>query len=201
MSRAFDLTGRRFGRLVALEDVGSNARKDRLWRFRCDCGNEVVEPVTLVVNGKVSSCGCIRRETMRKTTLLRAEAANKRREAWADGMVDKHHAKFYACGYPYIVSDVGEIFGPSGKLAQPKDRKGYARFKQKSVHRLVALNFVPGYFEGAEVDHINAVRDDNRKENLRWVTPEQNKAYARESIIAANKARAKSNVVMQANQR
>ena len=127
--------------------------------------------------------------------------ANKRREAWADGMVDKHHAKFYACGYPYIVSDVGEIFGPSGKLAQPKDRKGYARFKQKSVHRLVALNFVPGYFEGAEVDHINAVRDDNRKENLRWVTPEQNKAYARESIIAANKARAKSNAVMQANQR
>ena len=100
--------------------------------------------------------------------------------------------------YVYILSDTGEIFGPSGKLAQPKDKKGYVRFKQKSVHRLVALNFVPGYFPGAEVDHINAVRDDNRKENLRWVTPEQNKLYARDAIIASNKRRAK---IQQANQR
>ena len=159
MSRvAIDLTGKKFGRLTAIEDVGSNARKDRLWRFCCDCGNEVIEPVTLVVRGKVLS----------------------------------YHAKFYADGYAYIISDVGEIYGPSGKLAQHRDNKGYVRFKRKPVHRLVALNFVPGYFDGAEVDHINSARDDNRKENLRWVTPSENKAYARDSIIAANKARAKS---------
>lgn len=192
MSRAIDLTGKKFGRLTAIEDVGSNARKDRLWRFRCDCGNEVVEPVTLVIRGKVVSCGCARKEVVRKAALERADAANKRREEWADSKVDEHHAKFYADGYAYIVSDIGEIYGPSGKLAQHCDKKGYVRFKQKSVHRLVALNFVPGYFDGAEVDHINAVRDDNRKENLRWVTPAENKAYARDAIIAANKARAKS---------
>ena len=193
MSRvAIDLTGKKFGRLTAIEDVGSNARKDRLWRFRCDCGNEVIEPVTLVVRGKVLSCGCARKEATRKTTLARADAAKKRREEWADGMVDEHHAKFYADGYAYIISDVGEIYGPSGKLAQHRDNKGYVRFKRKSVHRLVALNFVSGYFDGAEVDHINSARDDNRKENLRWVTPSENKSYARDAIIAANKARAKS---------
>lgn len=193
MSKVYDLTGKKYGRLTAVRHVGSNARKDRLWLFKCDCGNEVIEPATLVVNGKVTSCGCARKESMRKVTLERADAAKVRREKWADGMVDEHHAKFYADGHLYIISDVGEIYGPGGKLAQPKDRNGYARFKRKSVHRLVAINFVPGYFEGAEVDHINAIRDDNRAENLRWVTPSQNKAYARESIIAANKARSKQN--------
>lgn len=191
MSKVHDLTGKKFGRLTGIEIVGSNSRKDRLWKFKCDCGREVVEPATFVVQGRIKSCGCLRKETTRETTKRRAEAALRRREEWASGMVDEHHAKFYADGYVYIISDRGEIYGPSGKLAQKADKKGYVRFKRKSVHRLVAMKFVPGYFDGAEVDHINSIRDDNRKENLRWVTPEQNKIYAKPAIIAANKARAK----------
>ena len=34
--------------------------------------------------------------------------------------------------------------------------------------------FCDGYFEGAYVDHINTIRDDNRAENLRWVTSKEN---------------------------
>ena len=200
MSKIYDLTGKKFGRLEGVKRVGTNARKDRLWLFKCDCGNEVIEPATLAVRGKVQSCGCLRAETTARTTAKRAEAAIVRRTKWAESMIDERHAQFYADGYVYIVSDIGEIYGPSGKLAQSRDKKGYVRFKQKSVHRLVALNFVPGFFEGAEVDHINAIRDDNRKDNLRWVTPRQNKRYAREAIVASNKARAK-NRDMQANQR
>lgn len=200
MSKVHDLTGKKFGRLTGIECIGSDHNKHRLWRMKCECGNETIVPATLVANGKVRSCGCLRAETTAHTTRRRAENAIRRREAWADGMVDERHAKFYAEGYVYIVSDIGEIYGPSGKLAQSCDKKGYVRFKQKSVHRLVALNFVHGYFDGAEVDHINAVRHDNRKDNLRWVTPAQNKLYARDSIIASNKRRAKNND-MQANQR
>ena len=51
-----------------------------------------------------------------------------------------------------------------------KNKKG----KRLKVHRLVAHMFVDGYFDGAEVDHINTIRDDNRVENLRWVTKEEN---------------------------
>ena len=51
-----DITGRRVGRLVALERVGSDWQKQSLWRCQCDCGNQTV------VRGSqgTKSCGCLR---------------------------------------------------------------------------------------------------------------------------------------------
>ena len=42
------------------------------------------------------------------------------------------------------------------------------------IHRAVAFAFVPGYFEGAQVNHIDENRHNNRWDNLEWVTPKQN---------------------------
>lgn len=42
------------------------------------------------------------------------------------------------------------------------------------VHRLVAKAFIPNPCELPQVDHINRVRDDNRIDNLRWVTRSEN---------------------------
>lgn len=36
------------------------------------------------------------------------------------------------------------------------------------VHKLVAHAFVPGYFEGAEVKHIDGDKANNCADNLRW---------------------------------
>lgn len=44
----------------------------------------------------------------------------------------------------------------------------------KFVHRLVLEAFVGPLPSGMQVDHINAIRDDNRLENLRYVTPQGN---------------------------
>lgn len=45
------------------------------------------------------------------------------------------------------------------------------------VHRLVAMAFVPGYFEGATVNNKNEDHHDNRAENLEWMTKAENNAY------------------------
>ena len=48
----------------------------------------------------------------------------------------------------------------------------------RSVHRIVAETFLekPEEYGKIEVDHINRNRQDNRVENLRWVTHEENQA-------------------------
>lgn len=47
-----------------------------------------------------------------------------------------------------------------------------------TVHRLVAKVFVPGAFEGADVNHKDAVKTNNRAENLEWVTRTANHIHA-----------------------
>lgn len=46
------------------------------------------------------------------------------------------------------------------------------------VHRLVAEAFVGARQNGLEVNHINGVHDDNRPENLEWVTHQENQRHA-----------------------
>jgi hypothetical protein len=61
------------------------------------------------------------------------------------------------------------------------------RVKRISVHRLVAMAFIPRE-EGKDcVDHINAVKIDNRVENLRWCTHHENDTFP---IAIENKRKA-----------
>ena len=62
MSKKIDLTGRRFGRLVVLEQ-GSYITPGRpRWRCRCVCGKETIVSSASLLYGNTTSCGCYRRE-------------------------------------------------------------------------------------------------------------------------------------------
>ena len=44
-----------------------------------------------------------------------------------------------------------------------------------TVHKMVGLTFHNDqYHEGYDIDHINGIKDDNRAENLEWVTRSEN---------------------------
>lgn len=91
-------------------------------------------------------------------------------------------------GWPhYQVSNFGAVrSNKSGEWKPMKlclDKKGYRRVRLSNgrkygkfcaVHRLVYETFVKEIPEGLEIDHINAIRDDNRLENLRVVTHKEN---------------------------
>lgn len=56
---ALDLTGKRFGRLIAIERVAFGEDRKAIWRFVCDCGSEKETLADYVVCGDVKSCGCL----------------------------------------------------------------------------------------------------------------------------------------------
>lgn len=61
-----DITGQRFGRLVALKLIPKEERpwpnKERGWLCRCDCGNECIVRQRNLLGARVTkSCGCLRK--------------------------------------------------------------------------------------------------------------------------------------------
>lgn len=63
MGKILDLTGQRFGRLVAI-DRGPNKGKERAWRCACDCGGFSVVRVGSLRCGNSTSCGCMKAEAV-----------------------------------------------------------------------------------------------------------------------------------------
>ncbi len=64
-SKTYDLSGQRFGRLVAMEPVRERGRDNSVrWLCRCDCGNYTVVGSSYLLNGHTESCGCMKMELL-----------------------------------------------------------------------------------------------------------------------------------------
>lgn len=84
----------------------------------------------------------------------------------------------------YQVSNLGRVKGRKGWILKPYSCKlGYksvslytskTEYINKRISRLVALSFIPNPENKPDVDHINRNVEDNRLENLRWVTKSEN---------------------------
>ena len=103
MPGALDVTGQRFGRLTALEYVGRKKcrskklyQTQRLWSFRCDCGNVVTRKLNHVRTGNTLSCGCLQKEALKRTnekiTLEKGESSfNGLYKVYQRIAMNRHH--------------------------------------------------------------------------------------------------------------
>lgn len=58
-----DITGLRFGRLVALKPAGKRDCSENIhWKCKCDCGNEKIVSGVNLRSGNTKSCGCLAKE-------------------------------------------------------------------------------------------------------------------------------------------
>lgn len=98
----------------------------------------------------------------------------------------------------YEISDKGRVRNTATGLILKTgiDKYGYKKIHlsrvdgkvnfHTTIHRLVALAWVDGWFQGAQVNHKNGIKLDNRPSNLEWVTVKQNIVHSFDYLLNSN---------------
>ena len=82
--RKKDLTGKCFGRLMAIKLVQVNPV---IWECKCSCGNIKNVKSSLLLNNKIKSCGCLLKETQRLNGIKMGKGtAGEKHHNWKGGI-------------------------------------------------------------------------------------------------------------------
>lgn len=74
-----DISGQRFGKLIAIEPTKQDKKRNTYWLCKCDCGNRVERKLNDLTHGYTKSCGCLRKE---KPTTHGKSAGGENYERW-----------------------------------------------------------------------------------------------------------------------
>lgn len=81
-----DISGKRFGRLLTLKNIGLGKDGSYVWEFLCDCGNLYYNNSTKVTTGHTKSCGCL------KTDFATENWSGKKSPKWNFNKTDEDRA-------------------------------------------------------------------------------------------------------------
>ena len=171
MGKFEDLTGRVFGELTVVEKAPSHilpcGKSEIMWKCKCSCGNDFITRAASLKSGRCKSCGHLQKETAASNAkkLFKKNNTYDLSGDYGIGWTSKGN-EFY-----FDLDDYDKIKDYCWYI----DSAGYVTNKNgKDIIRMHQL--VLPIESGLMADHIHGkeTRNDNRKSNLRIVTPSQN---------------------------
>ena len=178
--KAKDVSGVRFGRLVALRRTENGPSGDTRWVCLCDCDatREVTVPVSGMVAGRTKSCGCLKRETSRASRLSHGKSGSRAYRSWVgakDRCYNHLSAKWKDYGGRGITMCTGWRFNSSAFFADMGDPP-----EGTSLDRID----VNGHYSCGKCDDCAA---RGLAANCRWATPkEQMRNTRRNAVVVAH---------------
>jgi hypothetical protein len=161
ISRFQDLSGQKIGRWTVRHLTRITDNGDARFLCQCDCGTERELFGFMLRGKKTQSCGCYARE-LRTKKWSPVDCGDHFKIPLSQGKFAKIDKEDYL-----KIQNLSWCINP----------QGYAIARPRGVGKQRLINMqqvILGIIKGKEIDHINHDKTDNRKQNIRFCTRQQN---------------------------
>lgn len=169
MPKFVDLTGNRYGKLVALERA-KNRGKHTMWKCKCDCGNYTITGANELKQGTTKSCGCLKFESRNSTHGLTKTRLYSIWSKMKDRCLNKNNPAY-------------KWYGGRGITICQEWLDDFMDFYKWAIEN--------GYKEGLSIDRID-VNGNYEPCNCRWITLEEQALNTRTTKFLTYKGETKT---------